>query len=90
MDEIDMLRRYAVRSAADAPPAIDVRARVLESIRHDRLETDWLAGSVRPLFFAAAASVLVAVCLGILAQQAIAEMQDPLMALFTPFLVALT
>ena len=90
MDEIEMLRRYAARSAAEAPPAIDVRARVLDSIRHDPQDADWMTGSVRPLLFAAAASVLVAVCLGFLAQQSLAEMQDPLTALFTPFLVILT
>jgi hypothetical protein len=87
MDEIERLRRYAAHSARQSPLAIDVRARVLESIRRRRPDSDWLAGSVRPMVFAAAASLLVAASLGLLAQHSLAEMQDPLASFFTPFLV---
>ncbi len=90
MDEIGRLRRYAAQSAALTPPKLDVTARVLETIRRDRQQPDWLSGSVRPMVFAAAASLLVAVALGFLAQHSLSEMQDPLTALFTPFLVTLS
>jgi hypothetical protein len=89
MDEIEVLRRYAARSRAATALNVDVSARVLESIRRGREERDWLAGSVRPMMTAAAASVLLAVSLGFYAQQSVAEMQDPLSSLFTPFVVAL-
>jgi hypothetical protein len=89
MDEIELLRRYGRRSAPRGPTGIDVTDRVLETIGRGRDERDWLAGTLRPLATAAAASVLVAVTLGVLAQNAVADMQDPLASLFTPFVVTL-
>ena len=89
MDEIEVLRRYAAQSDAATLPQIDVTDRVLNSIRRRRDEQDWLAGAMRPMMAAAAASLLLAVSLGLFAQQAVAEMQDPLASLFTPFVVAL-
>ena len=41
------------------------------------------------MMFATAASLLVAVSLGFMAQQSVAELQDPLSSLFTPFVVTL-
>jgi hypothetical protein len=90
MDEIEVLRRYAAESEPAAVPRVDVTARVLQSIRTERRRSDWLAGATAPMVISAAASLLVAVSLGILAQQAVAELQDPLTALFTPFLVTLS
>jgi hypothetical protein len=90
MDEIEILRRYAAESEPLAPPRVDVTARVLESIRAERRRPDWLAGATAPMMMAAAASLLVAVTLGLLAHQAVAELQDPLMTLFTPILVTLS
>ncbi|MEX2092212.1 MAG: hypothetical protein WD971_06020 [Pirellulales bacterium] len=89
MDEIEVLRRYAAQSGAAAALRVDVSDRVLETIRRDREERDWLAGGLRPMMMAAAASLLVAISLGFFAQQAVAEMQDPLSSLFTPFVVTL-
>jgi hypothetical protein len=89
MDEIEVLRRYAAESGSAAPLRVDVTARVLESIRRGREERDWLAGALRPMMTAAAASLLLAVSLGFFAQQSVAEMQDPLASLFTPFVVTL-
>ncbi len=79
MDEIEILRRYAAGvGAMRRRRAVDVTARVLESIRAERRRPDWLAGATAPMVMAAAASLLVAVTLGVLAQQAVAELQDPL------------
>jgi hypothetical protein len=89
MDEIEVLRRFAAQSGAATSPRVDVAARVLESIRRGRDQQDWLAGAMRPMMTAAAASLLLAVSLGFFAQQAVAEMQDPLASLFTPFVVTL-
>jgi len=89
MDEIEVLRRYAAHTDAVTLPHVDVGDRVLESIRRGRDEQDWLAGAVRPMMAAAAASLLLAVSLGLFAQQAVAEMQDPMASLFTPFVVTL-
>ena len=89
MDEIEVLRRYAQRSACQEPMGIDVTDQVLETIGRGRCERDWLSGTLRPLMTAAAASVLIAVSLGVLAQQAVADLQDPLASLFTPFVVTL-
>jgi len=89
MDEIEVLRRHAVESGSTVPLRVDVAARVLESIRRGRVERDWLAAASRPMFAAVAASLLVAVSLGVVAQQSVAEMQDPLTSLFTPFVVTL-
>jgi hypothetical protein len=89
MDEIEVLRRHAARSSPGRPLTIDVTAHVLETIRRGRDDRDWLAGAMRPMMTAAAASLLVAVSLGFCAQQAVAEMQDPLASLFTPFVMTL-
>ena len=89
MDEIEVLRRYAAQTNSSAPLQVDVSDRVLATIRRGREERDWLAGSMQPLMTAAAASLLVAVSLGLYAQQSVAEMQDPLSSLFTPFVVSL-
>jgi hypothetical protein len=88
MDEIEVLRRYAAATAA-TPSRVDVTARVLETIRRGGVEREWLAGDLRPMLMAAAASLLVALPLALFAQRSVAEMQDPLAALFTPFLVTL-
>ena len=71
------------------PIHVDVADRVLETIRSGRDERDWLAGATRPMMFATAASLLVAVSLGFMAQQSVAELQDPMASLFTPFVVTL-
>jgi hypothetical protein len=88
MDEIEVLRHYAAATAA-TPSRVDVTARVLETIRRGRFKRDWFAGAQRPMLMAAAAGLLVAVSLALFAQRSVAEMQDPLAALFTPFLVTL-
>jgi hypothetical protein len=88
MDELELLRQYAARTAATKPPAIDVGERVLATIRNSRPQDDALAAT-RPLWLAMAASLLVAGTLGIYAQQLVADWQDPLASLFTPFLVTM-
>jgi hypothetical protein len=88
MDEIDMLRRYAARSAP-SPPPIDVTADVLETLRHDPRATAGQASPLRPLWSVAAAGWLIAVSLTFFASQAWAEVQDPLGALLAPFVVNL-
>ena len=90
MDEIEILRRYAAESEPASPLRVDVTARVLQSIRTERRRPDWFAGATAPLVMAAAASLLVAVSLGFVAQQAVAEMRDPLITLFTPLMVTLS
>lgn len=89
MDEIEVLRRYGARADLEAAPQVDVADRVLASIRRVPAERGWSAGSLRPMLAAAAASLLVAASLGFVAQQAVAEMYDPLTSLFTPFVVTL-
>lgn len=89
MDEIEVLRQYAARSDAVEPPPIDVRERVLDTIRRQRPRQDFLTTSRRPMWLAAAASLLVAATLGLYAQQAVAELQDPFASLFTPLIVTL-
>jgi hypothetical protein len=89
MDELEMLRQYAARSDGLAPPLIDVADDVLATIRSRPIQTDWFGRAQRPLTVAAAASLLVAVSLGVFAQQLIAELQDPMVSLFTPLVVTL-
>ncbi|MGD9632700.1 MAG: hypothetical protein AB7G28_10285 [Pirellulales bacterium] len=89
MDEIKALREYAARTAADEPPPIDVTDRVLASIRAGRARQDRFSAALRPLMAAAAASLLVAATLSFVAQQAVAELHDPLVSLFTPWMVTL-
>ena len=89
MNEIEVLRRFGAELNATTQPQFDVADRVLESIRRGRDQRDWFAGTVRPMMTAAAASLLVAVSLGWMAQQSVAEMQDPLASLFAPFVVTL-
>jgi hypothetical protein len=89
MDELELLRSYGAKLNAATPPHVDVANRVLETICHGRDEQDWLTGTTRPMMVAAAASLLLAVSLGFFAQQSVAEMQDPLTSLFTPFVVTL-
>ena len=89
MDEIEMLRQYAARTELDAVPPIDVADRVLATIRRRRARPDWFARAQRPMLVAAAASLLVATSLGVFAQQLVADMQDPMVSLFTPLVVTL-
>jgi hypothetical protein len=89
MDELELLRQYAARTASTEPPAVDVGERVLATIRSSRPQSESLSSATRPLWLAMAASLLVAGTLGIYAQQLVADWQDPLASLFTPFLVTL-
>ena len=88
MDELDMLRRYAARSA-QSPPQVDVTAEVLETLRHDARGSARQASPLRSLWSVAAASWLVAASLTFFATQAWVEMQDPLGSLLAPFVVNL-
>jgi hypothetical protein len=89
MDEIDMLRQYAARTEFNEAPPIDVTDQVLATIRQQRARPDCSARAQRPMLLAAAASFLVAASLGVVAQQLVADMQDPLVSLFTPLVVTL-
>jgi hypothetical protein len=88
VDEIEMLRRYGARSAATAPPGIDVTADVLETLRSEGAVRR-SQSVTRPLVMAAAAGWLVAVTCGFFGQQAWMAIEDPLGALVAPFVVAL-
>lgn len=88
MDELEILRQYAARADDHAPP-IDVADDVLATIRSRRARSDWFGQQQRPMLLAAAASLLVAASLGIYAQQLVAELQDPMVSLFTPLVVTL-
>jgi len=88
MDEIDMLHRYAARSA-QSPPPVDVAADVLETLRNNPPSAARQGSPLRPLVSVAAASWLVAVSVTFFASQAWAEVQDPLGALLAPFVVNL-
>ena len=89
MDEIKALKEFAARSADVAPPAVDVSERVLSTIRQRQRQRVGFSFAQRSLLMAAAASLLVAVTLGLFAQQALAELQDPMVSLFTPLVVTL-
>lgn len=89
MDEIDILRQYAARTESDAVPTVDVTDRVLASVRRQRARPDWYTRAQRPMMLAAAASLLVAASLGVFAEQLVADMQDPMVSLFTPLVVTL-
>jgi hypothetical protein len=89
MDEIEMLQRYAARTADLESPTISVGERVLASIRKTLPREESPASAARPLWLAMAASLLVAGTLGLYAQQLVADWQDPLATLFTPFQVTL-
>lgn len=88
MDEVEMLRRYAARSA-ESPPPIDVTADVLDTLRRSPRRADRYASSLRPLMSIAAATWLLAFGVAFFASQAWADMQDPLDSLVTPFMVQL-
>ena len=83
-----MLRRFGARSAAAAPPGIDVTADVLETLRREGADGRRVSAT-RPLVMMAAAGWLVAVSCAFFGQQAWAAIEDPLGALVSPFLVAL-
>lgn len=89
MDEVKRLRKFAERTAADEPPPIDVTDRVLATIRAEWGRRDRFTVALRPLMTLAAASLLMATTLGFLAQQAMAELQDPMVSLFSPWVVTL-
>jgi hypothetical protein len=80
---------YGKRLAAEATPNVDVTNRVLDTVRRDRSRPNWAATVTRPLAFAAAAAWLIAVTCGLFAQQAWTTIDDPLGALFSPFVVSL-
>jgi hypothetical protein len=87
MDEIEKLRQYAARSAPTKSVDIDVTADVMATIRHRRSQPQ--PATTRTVFMAVAASWLVALGIGYVAQQALSDMQDPLNSLTTPFAVTL-
>lgn len=91
MDEIRILRDHADYTASQSLPKLDVADAVLATLRSRNIRDtdDWLAGSIRPLFAMATAASLLAVSIGLFAQQALAELQDPFSSLFSPFVVAL-
>lgn len=91
MDEIRVLREHANSAASQSPPNLDVAGAVLATLRSNTIpETDdWLAGSIRPLFALATAASLLAISIGLFAQQSLAELQDPFSSLFSPLVVAL-
>lgn len=89
MDEIKALKEFASRSAAVTPSAVDVSERVLSTIRRRQRQRVGFSSAQGSLWTAAAASLLVAVTLGLFAQQTLAELQDPMVSLFTPLVVTL-
>lgn len=89
MDEIARLRDHAARLAASDTPLLDVSDRVLATIRRQLAQRASIAATTRPLWLAAAASLFVAASLGIYAQQAVADLQDPVSSLFMPLVVTL-
>jgi len=89
MDEIEMLRQYGVRTARATSPRIDVTSSVLETLRHTSPARDRWTSLVQPLASVAAAGWLLAFSLGFFVQQALTELQDPISALVTPFVINL-
>lgn len=89
MDDIKALRELAARTNSMAPPSIDVSERVLSTIRQRHRRRVAFSSAPRSFVIAAAASLLVAVTLGLFAQQTLAELQDPMVSLFTPLVVTL-
>jgi hypothetical protein len=87
MDEIEKLRRYGARSVPARPLKIDVTADVMATLRSRASETS--ASTTRTVFIAAAACWLLAAGIGFLAQQSLADAQDPLASLTAPFSVTL-
>ncbi len=87
MDEIEVLRKYAVRSAPTAPIDVDVTPSVMQTLRNHR--EDRFAVSPRPLAMVAAASWVGVLATGVFVQQAWSILQDPIASLVAPFLVAL-
>jgi hypothetical protein len=87
MDELKLLKQWGARSDATNATPIDVTAKVLATLRQRRYEQ--IASPVWPLMMAAAASVLVAVSLGIVVQQSWSDFSDPLNAIISPYLVML-
>jgi hypothetical protein len=86
MDELDLLRRYGARPAP--PPHVDVAADVLATLRrHPHAARS--ASPLRPLLTVAAASWVFAFSVAFFASQAWAQVQDPLSALLSPFVVSL-
>jgi hypothetical protein len=86
MDDIEALKQYGSRMQSQAAPPVDVTARVLQTIRNRRERP---IDSVRPLAMVLAAGWAAAIAVGFFVQQAWWDVQDPVAALVTPFVVAL-
>ena len=85
MDDTEMLREYATRSAAMPLPHVDVTTGVLKTIRQTAQPRARWAIAVRPLAGVAAASWLLVFSLGLVVQQPLLELQDPLTSLVSQF-----
>lgn len=87
MDEMEALKQYGARMQTLAVPSVDVTARVLQTIRSRREARP--IDSVRPLAMVMAAGWAAAIAVGFFVEQAWWDVQDPVAALVTPFMVAL-
>lgn len=87
MNESEILRQYGKWSVPAAAVDIDVTARVMQTLRDGR-ESRWSA-TMRPLAVAVAASWMLALVTGFFVQDVWSDLQDPLTALVTPFVVSL-
>ena len=81
MNEIDFLKQHQPID----PPAIDVTARVLGTIRSGELSPD----AERSPWLMTSASLILALVMGAWAWQTVADTQDSLAALAAPFEVHL-
>jgi hypothetical protein len=86
MDEIERLRQYAARSQPAGPLDIDVTADVMATLRR---RNEPVASTPPTIFFAVAASWLIAIGIGFFAQQSLADVQDPMHSLTAPFSITL-
>ncbi|HEY4233994.1 MAG TPA: hypothetical protein VGM76_11245 [Lacipirellulaceae bacterium] len=87
MDEIERLRQYAARTSPAASPDVDVADDVMATLR--RRGNRPAPSPTRTIFTAVAASWLVAIGIGLFAQQSLSDVQDPMNSLTAPFSVTL-
>lgn len=87
MDEIKLLRQYAVRSAPPVRMDVDVTARVMQTLRTH--SEDGRVAALQPLAAVAAAGWVAVLATAILVQEAWSVLQDPIASLLSPFVVAI-
>lgn len=88
MSEIHWLKRYGSAAEIESPIPVDVRARVLRTIRVGRQESYW-GEAVRPLAAVLAASCTAVVASSYYAMEAWSQLQSPLVTFVSPFVVTL-